>query len=200
MNSFIHVLCCVFAELSIAAGGGTYGAVCSVKHDCVNGGTCDPDASGTNGACTCPTGYGGGRCQIECSTNADCLNGGTCALSVCTCAAGYTGGKCGTVAPPSAVVGDICSSGHPCSNGGTCDTTASGGVGACTCPSGYAGKRCQAACSTNGDCMNGGTCALSVCTCAAGYTGGKCETKSGAGQVAFLPVALLVFVSVLHVI
>ncbi|XP_046346439.2 multiple epidermal growth factor-like domains protein 10 [Haliotis rufescens] len=133
----------------------------------------------------------------ECSSSPDCLNGGTCVRGACTCPGGYTGGKCGTVAPPGAVSGDVCSSVHPCANGGTCSPSSSGGEGACSCPTGYEGKRCQAACSTHEDCQNEGTCEARGCRCPAGYTGGKCETTlSGAGHVIIFPAAVLMSVVV----
>jgi len=142
---------------------------------CLNGSTCENNASGF--VCHCAAGYTDTTCgtNINDCASSPCQNGGTCTDGVnsysCACTAGFTGTHCETNI-------DDCAVG-PCQNGGVCED----GVASytCHCPAGYTGSNCETLidnCASQ-PCQNAGTCANEVnsyiCACATGFAGTNCE-------------------------
>jgi len=114
--------------------------------NCSNQGTC-----GSDGKCTCNTGYSGDNCATKnsdgngdgtiipvCTTAADCNNHGTCTGGKCYCTTDYKGDTCFEQ------INKVCPGGGNCSGHGTCEPS----TGECTCASGYEGTDCATAVSS----------------------------------------------------
>ncbi|XP_076802941.1 uncharacterized protein LOC143446947 isoform X3 [Clavelina lepadiformis] len=172
--------CTVLGGLpTCACPAGYSGTYCTVipaceQAPCLNGGTCNPDASYPDGYnCSCLPQFGGNNCDQTCTVS--CQNGGSCqfdrnGFQACVCPTGYTGYFCDE---------SPCDQ-YPCLNGGTCfvDPTRSQGY-RCNCANGFTGSTCGDKIFCNLPCFNGGSCQIDprgdTCVCLPGYVGLNCE-------------------------
>ncbi|CAK8693984.1 unnamed protein product [Clavelina lepadiformis] len=172
--------CTVLGGLpTCACPAGYSGTYCTVitaceQAPCLNGGTCNPDASYPYGYnCSCLPQFGGNNCDQTCTVS--CQNGGSCqfdrnGFQACVCPTGYTGYFCDE---------SPCDQ-YPCVNGGTCvvDPTQSQGF-RCNCANGFTGSTCGDKIFCNLPCFNGGSCQIDprgdTCVCLPGYVGLNCE-------------------------
>lgn len=135
--------------------------VCAAPGQCLNGGTCAPDANCTAPVCTCPAGFFGDRCQWSCDacTPGQCQNGGSCTAQPepacpggtahrCSCPHPWDGPACeqcaGFLAGAQCAQCTVCD--HvACANGGTCAPTTDTCTleDACTCTEHWAGPTCD---------------------------------------------------------